>query len=174
MEIKCPRLTVARKVSMEELIGPANSRSSCSNQWSSGACNRMVVGRRWSCWEVCQWSRKGSHILKKVHQDRSRDSMPNSPPSQRGRGCRLFWYQNKTVSTFSSDKRTVSGFDLNFLSIKIDKYLERHVQSTIASVCNCWNGMWLNSDTFWEHPRFPAAPSWSFASSSALLATRWF
>ena len=49
-----------------------------------------------------------------VNWDRSRDSMSHSPRSRRDCGYRLFSYQNKISSTFSSGEQAIAALNFNF------------------------------------------------------------
>ena len=81
----------------------------------------------------------------RIHQDRSRDSMPLSLQSRRDCSYCLFLYQNKRISTFFSSEKTIAACDLIFFSNDVVQCREEHVKSTIASINNCGNDMSLKS-----------------------------
>ena len=124
MEIGCPHSTVHRKAPTKALIEPGNSGFTCSidglRVLATGA--RLLSLILWMLGTVRQWSRKGSHTYLPRNMGATVIDHGLSCHTRR----RVDWivdtvcspYQNKTVSTFSFDQKTIAAFDLNFCPSK--------------------------------------------------------
>ena len=115
-----------------------------------GCLRPMLVCRRssYECWELCPWSRKGSHSSK--WRCSGKDHVIPCHTRLRFDGimatvCSCTKIRQVWLSSLA--RKPWHCLTWFFWSNKIEKCWEWHVQSTIVSVNNCGNGMRLK----WWH-----------------------